>query len=75
MLIVGGGMVGVLYAYFLRHAGAPYVLVGAKTLYNGVTRNIATRTTSQHRLIYDKLIWRFDADRTRRYLPAQEVTL
>lgn len=75
VLIIGGGMAGVLCAYFLHHAGVPYVLVEAKTLCSGITRNTTAKITSQHGLIYDKLIRKFGVDRARQYLSAQEAAL
>ena len=55
VLIIGGGMAGILCAYFLNRAGVPYVLVEAKTLCSGITRNTTAKITSQHRLIYGSL--------------------
>ncbi|WP_370867459.1 FAD-dependent oxidoreductase, partial [Flavonifractor plautii] len=75
VLIIGGGMAGVLCVYFLHHAGVPYVLVEAKTLCSGITRNTTAKITSQHGLIYDKLIRKFGVDRAGQYLSAQEAAL
>ena len=55
VLIIGGGMAGILCAYFLNRAGVPYVLVEAKTLCSGITRNTTAKITCQHRLIYGSL--------------------
>ena len=62
VLIIGGGMAGVLCAYFLHRAGVPYALVEARALCSGITRNTTAKITSQHGLIYDKLIRKFGAD-------------
>ena len=55
VLIIGGGMAGILCAYFLNRAVVPYVLVEAKTLCSGITRNTTAKITCQHRLIYGSL--------------------
>ncbi len=75
VLIIGGGMAGVLCAHRLHRAGVPYVLVEAKTLCSGITKNTTAKLTSQHGLIYDKLIRRFGVDRARQYLAANEAAL
>ena len=75
VLIIGGGMAGVLCAYFLHRAGVPYALVEAKTLCSGITQNTTAKITSQHGLIYDKLVRKFGVDRARQYLSAQEAAL
>ena len=75
VLIIGGGMAGVLCTYFLHRAGVPYALAEAKTLCSGITRNTTAKITSQHGLIYDKLIRKFGVDRARQYLSAQEAAL
>ena len=56
VLIIGGGMAGVLCAYLLHCAGVSYVLAEATTLCSGITKNTTAKITSQHVLIYDKLI-------------------
>lgn len=39
VLIIGGGMTGVLCAYWLHHAGVPYILAEAETVCSGITKN------------------------------------
>lgn len=51
------------------------MLVEAKTLCSGITRNTTAKITSQHGLIYDKLTRKFGVDRARQYLSAQEAAL
>lgn len=68
VLIIGGGMAGVLCAYLLHQAGVPYVLAEASTLCSGISGNTTAKITSQHGLIYDKLIRTFGLDRARQYL-------
>ena len=75
VLIIGGGMAGVLCAYQLHCAGVPYVLVEAGTLCSGITKNTTAKITSQHGLIYDKLISRFGVERAKQYLAANQAAL
>lgn len=75
VLIIGGGMAGVLCAYALHRAGVPYVLVEAETVCSGITKNTTAKITSQHGLIYDKLIKKFGVERAKQYLDANEAAL
>ncbi|MDO4312957.1 MAG: FAD-dependent oxidoreductase [Eubacteriales bacterium] len=56
VLIIGGGLCGVLCAYMLRNAGVDCLLVEADTVGGGITCNTTAKITSQHGLIYDKLV-------------------
>lgn len=75
VLIIGGGMAGVLCALLLRQAGVPYVLLEAETVGSGITKNTTAKITSQHGLIYDRLIREFGIERARQYLSANEAAL
>ena len=75
VLIIGGGMAGILCAYQLHCAGVPYVLAEAETICNGITKNTTAKITSQHGLIYDKLISRFGIEHAKQYLDANEEAL
>ena len=75
VLIIGGGMAGILCAYRLHCAGVPYVLAEAETICGGITKNTTAKLTSQHGLIYDKLISRFGIQRAKQYLAANQAAL
>lgn len=75
ILIIGGGMTGILCAYMLHQRNIPYVLVEADTLCSGITKNTTAKITSQHGLIYDKLIRKFGMQRAKQYLQANEMAL
>ena len=75
VLIIGGGMAGVLCAYRLARAGVDYALVEADRIGGGITKNTTAKITSQHGLIYDRLIREFGADRARLYLEANQRAL
>lgn len=75
VLIIGGGMAGILCAHQLHCAGVPYVLAEAETICSGITKNTTAKITSQHGLIYDKLISRFGVEQAKQYLDANEAAL
>lgn len=75
VLIIGGGMAGILCAYMLHRAGVPYVLVEAKSIGSGITKNTTAKITSQHGLIYEKLIRKFGTEKAKQYLDANEAAI
>lgn len=75
VLIVGGGLAGLLCAWYLARAGVDYALVEAETICHGVTGNTTAKITSQHGLIYHKLLRQFGADAARLYYQANEAAL
>lgn len=75
VLVIGGGMAGLLCAYKLTRAGVDCTLVEADRIGCGITKNTTAKITSQHGLIYDKLIRQFGADRARLYLEANQRAL
>lgn len=75
VLIIGGGIAGILCAYFLEQSGVDYMLVEAKEICNGITKNTTAKITSQHGLIYNKLIKQFGVKKARMYLEANETAL
>ena len=75
VLIIGGGMVGILCAYFLEKAGVNYVLAERKQIGNGITKNTTAKITSQHGLIYDKLIKKAGLEKAKMYLDANELAV
>ena len=75
VLIIGGGITGLLCAYQLKQTGVDYVLVEADRICSGITKNTTAKITSQHGLIYHKLIQRFGVEKARMYLDANEAAL
>lgn len=73
VLIVGGGMAGILCAYMLTNAGVDCVLVEAKRICDGITKNTTAKITLQHGLIYNKLIDKYGTEKARLYLEAQKI--
>ena len=75
VLVIGGGMAGVLCAYWLQRAGVPYLLAEAETIGSGTTKNTTAKITSQHGLIYDRLIRTLGVERAKQYLAANQEAL
>ena len=72
VLIIGGGMAGVLCAYLLEQAGVNYLLVEADRICKGITKHTTAKITSQHGLIYHKLMREFGEEQAGQYLCANE---
>ena len=75
VLIIGGGMAGVLTAYRLHQAGVDYALCEAETLGSGTTMNTTAKITSQHGLVYAKLIRAFGEQKAKLYYRANEEAI
>lgn len=67
VLIIGGGMAGLLCAYFLQKKGVDYLLAEGRTICSGVTKNTTAKITAQHGLIYQKLLKNLGAEKAKMY--------
>lgn len=72
VLIIGGGIAGILCAYMLECEGVDYILIEKDRICRGVTANTTAKITSQHGLIYSKLIHEFGPEAARMYYEANE---
>ncbi len=70
VVIIGGGLAGLMCLKELTDRGVDCVLLEAKTIGSGVTRNTTAKITFQHGLIYDKLIDKFGKEKALMYLSA-----
>ena len=75
VLIIGGGMAGILCAHFLQEQGIDYILVEGRTICSGVTKNTTAKITSQHGLIYHKLVKDIGIEKAALYLKANQEAL
>lgn len=75
VLIVGGGLAGLLCARELRASGISCVLIEENRIMSGVSGRTTAKITSQHGMIYDKLLCKFGAERAREYWRANENAL
>ncbi|MBO5059868.1 MAG: FAD-dependent oxidoreductase [Clostridia bacterium] len=75
VLIIGGGICGILCAYYLQQSGIDYILCEASTIAGGITKNTTAKITSQHGLIYEKLIRNCGKEKAHMYLAANQKAL
>ena len=75
VLIIGGGIAGILTAYFLQMNGIEYVLAEKSRICGGNTQNTTAKITAQHGLIYDKLIRGCGEYTAKQYLRANLAAL
>ena len=75
VLIIGGGMAGLLCAYWLDRAGVDYLLVEAGRICGGATKNTTAKLTVQHGLIAVRLIRALGVEKARLYLEANRAAL
>ncbi len=75
VLIIGGGIVGILTAYFLQKAGVDYVLVEQNRICSGVTSKTTAKITLQHGLNYQKIETLRGIDTARGYFLAKKEAL
>ena len=70
--VIGGGMAGVLIAYFLQKAGLRTVILEADRIGSGQTGRTTAKITSQHGPIYNGLIHSFGMEQAGRYARMQQ---
>ena len=75
ILIIGGGLSGILCAHRLARSGVDYALIEADRICHGVSRNTTAKITSQHGLIYGKLIKEFGMEAARKYWEVNEAAI
>ncbi len=75
VLIIGGGIAGILTAYFLHQNGVKYVLVDKGRICSGITHNTTAKITVQHGLVYHKILADRGAYFSQMYLKANELAL
>ena len=70
VLIIGGGITGILTAYFLHQKGVRYILVEKNRICRGTTGRTTAKITFQHGLIYQKLLKNSGFDTALKYFIA-----
>lgn len=73
--IVGGGIVGVTAASLLNDAGLTVAIIEARRVVTGVTGYTTAKITSQHGLIYRRLIDKFGRENAQIYGDANQTAL
>lgn len=75
VLIIGGGLCGILCAYYMKKANIPYVLVEGNKIAGGITKNTTAKITSQHGLIYSKIVATLGKEKAQMYLNINQLAL
>lgn len=75
VLVIGGGLTGLLCAYQLQEKGIKCVVVEADTIMSGTSGYTTAKLTSQHGLIYTKLVRRFGKPKAELYYQANQQAL
>lgn len=73
--IVGGGIVGITAAYLLKKQGLRVILIESGRIVQGATGFTTAKITSQHHLIYNKIINSMSVDCARQYAQANESSI
>ena len=73
--VVGAGMAGVLIAHALQREGRQVVVLEADRTGSGQIRNTTAKVTSQHGLIYRKLIRTFGWAKVAHYAQANQEAI
>ncbi len=73
--IVGGGIVGIMAATFLKEGGKTVAVLEAGRVAEGVTGHTTAKITSLHTLIYDELIQKFGEDKARLYAESNQAAI
>ena len=74
-VVIGAGLAGILTAYYLKQAGVQAVVLEADRIGSGQTKNTTAKITSQHSLIYSRLVRVFGSDLARQYAQANEKAI
>lgn len=73
--IVGGGIVGITAGYLLKKQGIKVAIIEASRIVQGATGFTTAKITSQHHLIYDKIINSMGLDLAKQYANANESSI
>lgn len=72
VLIIGGGISGILTAYFLKEKGIDSIVVEKNRICNATTSNTTAKITYQHGLIYSEILNGYNDEYAKMYLDAQK---
>lgn len=70
--VIGGGLAGILTAYFLRREGIQTVVLEADKIGGGQTKNTTAKITMQHGYVYNTLINKYGMETASLYADAQK---
>ncbi len=70
--VIGAGLAGILTAYLLQERGISVVVLECKETGSGITKNTTAKISSQHGLIYHKLVTYKGEERAWEYATANQ---
>ncbi|AKB13949.1 Glycine/D-amino acid oxidase [Methanosarcina thermophila] len=73
--IIGGGTVGITSAFLLKEVGMSVAIIEADRIIKGATGYTTAKITSQHNLIYDRLISKFGRAKAKQYAEANQAAI
>lgn len=71
-VVIGAGLTGILTAYYLKQEGISVAVLETDRIGSGQTKNTTAKITSQHGLIYHRLIRVFGREMAAHYAMANE---
>lgn len=74
-VVVGGGLAGIMTAYFLNKEGIKVAIIEAGKIGKGTTGHTTAKITSQHGLIYEKIKKAMGVEISRKYGEANEKAI
>lgn len=74
-VVIGAGMAGILTAWFLKQKGNDVIVLEANETGSGQTGNTTAKITSQHGLIYEKLVYNHGIQFAELYAKANEEAI
>lgn len=75
VLVIGGGLSGILAAYFLRSEGIDCIICEGGHICGGVTGLTTAKITAEHRLIYSQIAEEISEKAAKQYLSANLLAL
>lgn len=73
--IIGGGLVGILTAFYLGKEGRQVIVLEASKIGSGQTEGTTAKITSQHNLIYQKLLTDYGVNVMRLYARSNQQAI
>ncbi|MBQ8296200.1 MAG: FAD-dependent oxidoreductase [Ruminococcus sp.] len=73
VLIIGGGITGILTAYFLKQSGVNCILAEKGRICHGTTAGTTAKITYQHGLLYYKLLKSGGIEAAQKYMQANKT--
>ena len=71
--VIGAGIVGITTSLLLKKEGFKVALIDADKICQGTSGHTTAKITSQHHLIYDKLITEMGIEKAQKYADAMNL--